>query len=510
MAVEPKRRRATAGILSAMLLGSMEATVVATAIPTVVSSLGGISLYAWVFASYTLTGTTSIPIWGRLADLHGRTRVYAAGIALFLAGSVLSGLSTSMVHLILFRAVQGLGFGALFPVGQTILADLYTLEARARIQGLFSGVWAVGSILGPLLGGLLTDHLTWRSVFFVPIPFGVTAALLVTTALPRESRAPGRARVDYRGAATLTAAVALFLLVTLTGGVSLPWSSPLLVAMAAGSAGTFALFLFSERRSPDPILPRELFRNRMFVAAGAVGLFTGMAVFGAIGFLPLFAQGVLGTGATGAGAALTPVLLAWPVTSIIGARLILRIGYRVTTVAGMAMLVAGVGLYLPLGPASSLSSFVLPGLLVGAGMGFSVVTLILAVQNGVERRHLGAATAGNQFFRSIGGAIGVALMGAAMVHSLSASLGEAARSLPPDAARLAEHPDLLLNPVALSSVDPSALLLLRGGLDKALHSVFWMGLVFAAGALVSGFFIPKGRAQDLVAERPEAGASKAP
>lgn len=509
MAEEPKRARATAGILSAMLLGSMEATVVATAIPTVVSSLGGLSLYAWVFAGYTLTATTSIPIWGRLADVYGRTRCYVAGILIFLSGSVLCGISSSMTHLILFRAVQGLGFGALFPVGQTILADLYTLEARARIQGLFSSVWAVGSITGPLLGGLLTDHLTWRSVFFVPLPFGVAAAFLVTTALPRGAPTPGRAHVDYWGAATLTAAVALFLLVTLTGGVSVPWSSPLLLAMAAGSAGAFGLFVTSQRRSHDPILPRELFRNRMFVAAGAVGLFTGMSVFGSIGFLPLFAQGVLGTGATGAAAALTPALLAWPVASVVGARLILRIGYRVTTIMGMAAMVAGFIFYAGLGPTSPLSALILPGLLVGTGMGFSVVTLILAVQNSVEKRHLGAATAGNQFFRSIGGAVGVALMGAAMVHSLSASLGEAARTLPPEAARLAEHPDLLLNPIALASVDPGVLLLLRGSLGGALHSVFLLGLVFTIGALVSSFFIPRGKAMDLVAERPGAGATKA-
>lgn len=509
MAVEPKRRRATAGILAAMLLGSMEVTVVATAIPTVVSSLGGLDLYAWVFASYTLTGTTSLPLWGRLADIYGRTRCYAAGITLFLAGSALSGLSTSMTHLILFRAVQGLGFGALFPVGQTILADLYTLEARARIQGLFSGVWAAGSIAGPILGGLLTDHLGWRSVFYVAIPFGAVAILLVTTALPREARPAARVHVDYWGAGTLTAAVALLLLVTLTGGIHFPWASPLPLALGAGSAASFGLFVRAERRSPDPILPRELFRNRMFVAAGAVGFFTGMSVFGVIGFLPLFAQGVLGTGATGAGAALTPALVAWPAASVAGARLILRIGYRVTTVAGMVSMVGGFLLYTTLGPASPFSALLLPGLLIGTGMGFSVVTLLLAVQNTVERRHLGAATAGNQFFRSIGGAIGVALMGAAMVHSLSGSLGEAARSLPPEAARLAQHPDLLLNPVALVSVEPANLLLLRRSLDQALRSVFLLGLLFTAGALVSSLFIPRGRAQDLVAERPGADSSKA-
>lgn len=484
-----------------MLIGSLEVTVVATAIPTVVSSFGGLSLYAWVFAAYTLTGTTSIPLWGRLADIYGRTRCYVAGILLFLAGSALCGLSPSMTHLIIFRAVQGLGFGALFPVGQTILADLYTLEARARLQGLFSGVWAAGSVVGPLLGGLLTDHLGWRSVFYTVIPFGAAAIFLVATGLPKETRAPGRPHVDYWGAGTLTAAVALFLLVTLTGGIQLPWSSPLLLAMAAGSAGAFGLFVSSERRSADPIMPRELFRNRMFVAAGAVGLFTGMAVFGAIGFLPLFAQGVLGTGATGAGAALTPLLLAWPIASIAGARLILRVGYRAITIAGMAAMVAGFLLYALLGPASPLSDLVLPGLLTGTGMGFSVVTLILAVQNAVERRHLGAATAGNQFFRSIGGAVGVALMGAVMAHSLSASLGDAARTLPPGAAALAEHPDLLLNPVALASVDPASLLLLRGGLDLALHSVFLLGLLFTAGAFASSFFIPAGRAADLAAGR---------
>ena len=301
--------------------------------PTVVAQLGGLEHYSWVFAAYLLTSTASVPIWGRLSDLYGRRRLYLAGIAVFLAGSALSGAAASMTQLIAFRAIQGFGAGAVIPLSLTIVGELYALEERARSQALFSGVWGVASIAGPLVGGYITDALSWRWVFYLNLPFGFLVLVVIACAYPPTLRTTS-ARVDWLGATVLFGGITA-LLVALGGatGAVATW----LVAAAI----LLGLFVFIERRLTDPILPLDLFRQAIVSRSLVVVFMTGMAMFGAIAFVPLFVQAVLGGTATDAGQVLTPLFLGWVITSIAGARLTVRIGYRPVAISGVTLLMLG-------------------------------------------------------------------------------------------------------------------------------------------------------------------------
>ena len=332
--ISGRRRRAiTAGLLLGMALAALEATVVGTAMPTVIATLGGLAHYSWVFAAYLLTSTASVPLWGRLSDLYGRRRLYLAGIFVFIAGSALSGAATTMTQLIVFRAIQGLGAGALIPLSMTIIGELYTLRERARVQALFSSVWGLASIAGPLVGGYVTDALSWRWVFYLNLPFGVLGAVVIALAYPAMAH-PASARMDWMGAVLLFSGVTA-LLIALGGATTavVPW--------LAAAAVLLAVFVLVARRTADPILPLDLFRLRIVSRSLAVVFMTGMAMFGAIAFVPLFVQGVMGGTATQAGQVLTPLFLGWVGMSVVGARLTARIDYRIVAVAGNALLLAG-------------------------------------------------------------------------------------------------------------------------------------------------------------------------
>lgn len=494
-----QRVKVTAGIMLGMFLGALEATVVSTAMPTVIAGLGGLQIYSWVFSGYILTSTVTVPLWGRLSDLYGRRPFLLLGIAIFLIGSVLSGMATSMTQLVIFRAIQGLGAGALLPLGMTIIGEIYSLEKRARMQGLFSGVWGLASIIGPLIGGFITDHLSWRWVFYLNIPFALLAAFLIATALnePRDHRK--RATIDYAGAFTLTAFLTTLLLALMHGGAD--WASPWVFGLLSLSAFLLALFVFIERRVPEPIVPLSLFGHRIFSLSSANGFFVGMAMFGSLSFIPLFVQGVIGTTATEAGTTLTPFMLCWVGFSVIGGRLILRVSYRVTALIGVALLVFGfVGLALLSAESSRL---IVMGYLAlaGTGMGFSMITLLIAVQTSIPRAQLGIATSGTIFFRSIGGAVGVAVMGAVLTTQMQAqverlmSLAGGAFS-PERLADWARHPDALLSPAARAQLPPPVLQALQETLATALHGVFLVGLAAVLLAFVVTLFLPKGRAQE--------------
>src|SRR5215210_349491 len=328
-----RRQAVTAGVMLGMFLAALEATVVGTAMPTIIAKLGGLGHYSWVFSAYLLTSTVTVPVWGRLSDLYGRRPLYLAGIIFFLIGSALSGASQSITQLIIFRAIQGFGAGALIPLSMTINGDIYTLTERARMQGLFSGVWGIASILGPLAGGFITDNLSWRWVFYINIPFGLAAAVVVGLALVEPKRAE-RPIIDYGGAAWLTLAVTLLLLVLVESGDPRVWANPLMYALVAGSVIFSILFVRAERRAPEPIVPFSLFRNRVVAVGSVTAFMIGASMFGAISFIPLFVQGTLGGTATEAGVMLTPFLLGGVITAVLGGRLIFLIGYRPTILAG--------------------------------------------------------------------------------------------------------------------------------------------------------------------------------
>jgi len=319
---ERAKRRILVGIMLSVFLAAMESTVVATAMPTVVRSLGGIQIYSWVFSGFLLTQTVTMPLWGRFSDLYGRRPVFLIGLATFLGGSALSGTAQSMAQLIVFRMVQGLGAGSLMTLGYTIIGELFGLERRAKLQGWISSVWGVASLVGPWLGGVLSDHVSWRWVFYVNLPFGAIAMALIATALVEEARPARRPVMDVAGLALFTA------------GVS--WSgAAVLSPLALGLTG-LVLFVVVERRAAEPIVPLRLFGSRMVIAAVVTRFLAGMAMFGAISFVPLFLQSVTGTTATGAGMVLTPFILGWVAMSVTSARLILRVGYRAVVMTGMA------------------------------------------------------------------------------------------------------------------------------------------------------------------------------
>ncbi len=457
-----RRRAITTGLLLGLMLGALEATVVSTAMPTVIATLGGLAHYSWVFSAYLLTSTASVPIWGRLSDLFGRRRMYLAGIAIFIVGSALSGVATSMVQLIIFRALQGLGAGAVLPLGMTIVGELYSLSERASAQALFSGVWGVSSIIGPLVGGYITDALSWRWVFYLNLPFGLLAAAVIAMAYPPPPHKTD-VRVDWLGAGLLFSSVtALLLALSEPPFGVVPW----LVATAV----LVTWLIRVERRVAVPILPLDLFSSPLVVRALTVAFISGTAMFGAIAYVPLFVQGVQGGTATEAGQVLTPLFLGWVTTSVLAARVTMKVGYRRMVIFG-SLLVAGGFVVLALMRPDTTRTVIYAALLViGSGLGFSVLSLLLALQTGVDRAHLGMATSLNQFARSVGSTVGVAVMGGMLTRGLhGASIGTGHEMA-----------------AGLSQLEGAA----RGAFASALSTVFLTGAIVSLVALVVSFFLP--------------------
>jgi EmrB/QacA subfamily drug resistance transporter len=498
--------------MTAMFLAALEATVVSTAMPTVISSLGGLNHYSWVFSAYLITSTVTVPVWGKLSDLYSRRLFYQLGIAIFLVGSVLSGMSTSMTQLIGFRALQGLGAGALVPLGLTIIGDIYTLRERARMQALFSGVWGLASVVGPFVGGIITDQLSWRWVFYINVPFGLAAALILGLAL-KEPKRHERPAIDYAGAATLMAAIGLLMLALVEGGASLSTlTSPRNVALFAGAALIFALFVWVEQRAKDPMVPFKLFRNRVVAVSVGAGFLAGVSMFGAITFIPLFAQGALSATATEAGSFLMPLMLSWVGLSVIGGRLLLRVGYRPTSIAGFIVLTAGFALLSMYGRETARVWLYLDLVMIGAGLGMTMLTLLIAVQQSVPRTQLGIATSLNQFSRSIGGAVGVAVMGVVLSAGLSTHLSEIASKSggalsPESASALAANPNALIEPSARAALPANVLAALQDSLAAAIHNVFWVGTALAGLALLVSFWLPRSSEGDAHAQPTEESCS---
>jgi EmrB/QacA subfamily drug resistance transporter len=406
------RRGATvAALLLAMFMAAMEMTVVSTAMPTVVAELGGAGHYAWVFSAYMLTSTVTVPVYGKLADLYGRKPVLLASMALFLLGSMASGQARTMTQLIVFRAVQGLGAGGMQPMALTVVGDIFDIEERARMQGLFGAVWAIAGLVGPLLGGILVATLSWRWVFYVNVPFGIVSALVLVFSLV-ESIEPRQHKLDIAGALLLSAAVLSLLL----GSDGLfPW------VLLPGSAVLTALFVAVERRATEPILPVDLFSQRVLATSSALSAISGGAMIGLVTFVPLYAQGVLGATPTEAGTTIATMAVAWPVASALSGRLIPRIGFRRLVRFGMAVVGASaVGLAWLTTSATGLTELRIVSAVFGVGMGLGNTALVIAVQTSVGFSQRGVATASTVFFRNIGGTVGVGVMGVVLAGVLRA------------------------------------------------------------------------------------------
>ena len=418
---------AFSGLVLAMLLAALDSTIVSTALPTIVSELGGLEQLAWVVTGYLLAQTIVTPIYGKLGDLYGRKLVLQSAIVLFLVGSALCGLSQNMMQLILFRAVQGLGGGGLVVTTQAVVGDIVPPRDRGRYQGIFGAVFGLSSIAGPLLGGYFTTHLSWRWIFYVNLPVGVAALLVLAATLPSMSRRLVRA-IDYAGAGLLAVMLSSITLLSDLGGTAYPWSSPLILGLIAISILSLALFVFMERRAAEPVLPLRLFRQQTFVITSAVGLIVGFALFGSVTYFPLFLQVVKAVSPTGSGMEMIPMMGGMLVTSIASGQLISRTGhYKIFPILGTAVMTVGLFLLSRITPQTSELIASLLMLILGVGLGMVMQVLVIAVQNAVDYADLGVATSGATLFRLIGGSLGTAILGAVFAGRLSANL---ARLLP--------------------------------------------------------------------------------
>ena len=411
-----------AGLMLGMLLAALDQTIVATALPTIVGDLGGLNHLSWVVTAYLLTSTAVTPLWGKLSDLYGRRGTFQAAIAIFLAGSMLSGLSQNMGELIAFRAVQGLGGGGLMALALAIVGDLVSPRERGRYQGYFGAVFALASVSGPLLGGYFTDQLSWRWIFYINLPLGIVA-LIVTTVVLRIPFRRLRRRIDYLGSVLLVAAVSCVVTATTWGGTTFPWGSMQIIGLAVVAVAVLALFVAWEARASEPILPLHLFRNPIFTVASAITFLLGLALFGAVVYLPEYLQVVQGASAIRSGLQLIPLTLGIVIASAGSGQLVSRIGrYKVFPIVGAALLTVGFWLFSHIQVGTSTA--VLSGwiLVVGLGIGCIMQIAVLAVQNAVAYQDLGTATSATVFFRLLGGLLGTAMFGAVLLNRLQHNL----------------------------------------------------------------------------------------
>lgn len=407
----------------AMALAALDNTVVGTAMPTVVASLGGLPLFSWVFSIYLLTSTASLPIFGRLSDLFGRRNMFLVAVWIFTAASALCGLATSMVFLIAARALQGIGAGGTFALSQAVFGEIFPPHERGRMQGYLAAVWGISALIGPLIGGLIVTYLGWRWTFFVNVPVGAAANYLLVVGLSGLASQGSRRRIDYAGAACLLVSIlALMLALLQAGKLGRVLGAETLAGLAVCLIFT-AAFLWIEGHVLEPILPLGLFGSRTFVTTTACLFLSGLAMFGAVSFIPLFVQAVLAGTAVQAGSVLTPTSLSWVMGSTIGGRLLNRFGYRVLAVAGMVGLTTGYLLFTRLGAGSPLRHAAGSGMILGLGMGLITVTTVVAVQSAAPPGQIGVVSTLPFFFRNIGATIGVAIMGTILNAHVSAAGG---------------------------------------------------------------------------------------
>jgi EmrB/QacA subfamily drug resistance transporter len=469
-----------------VLLAALDQTIVATALPTVAGDLGGLTDLAWVVTAYLVAETVSTPLYGKLGDVIGRKRVLIAAIVLFLTGSALSGLSTSMLELILFRALQGLGAGGLIVTAMAVIADLVPPHERARYMGMIGGVFAVASIAGPLLGGFFVDQLSWRWVFYVNLPVGAAALAVIAAKLPSAEHSERRP-VDVLGALLLTVAASSVVLVTSWGGTDHAWDSPTILILGAVAVAALGAFLAQERRAADPVLPLELFANRGFAAASVSAFMVGMAMFGAITFLPLYLQVVDGASATTAGLRMLPVVIGALLASAISGRVISTAErYKPYPMAGALLMATGLLLLSGLDDRSSDALAALYMLITGLGIGLVMQVVILVAQNNAPRRHIGVATSTATFSRAIGASIGVAMFGAIFATRLSSGLdsrGPAGKRIAGAGARL--------DPSQVHALPATVKPHVIDAFANALQSTFLVGAGFGLVALVAVALLPR-------------------
>jgi EmrB/QacA subfamily drug resistance transporter len=475
-----------AAVMLAMFMAAIEATIVSTAMPAIAADLGNFSLYSWVFSSYLLMNAVTVLIYGKLSDLFGRKPVLMVGIIIFLIGSILCGFATSMEMLIVFRFVQGFGAGAVMPIASTIVGDLYTKEERAKIQGYLSSVWGISAILGPAIGGLLVQYANWKYVFWLNVPLGLLAMGVLALYL-HEGIEKKKHKIDFLGAALLFIGVSVLMIVLVEGGVRWDWFSTPIVLLSSLAILMLVLFYLQERRAEDPMMPFSIWRERSILVANLASLTTGVMLIGISSFLPAFVQGVMERSPIVAGFTLTTMSIGWPIAATIAGRLLLKIGFRTTSIIGGVSLILGSIIFIMMTPASGPNWAAFASFLIGVGMGFTTTSFIVSIQSTVEWRQRGIATAANMFMRTLGSSIGAALLGGILNSRLQAHIKE--HGLDGDVN--VDTTNILLNEEQRNQLSETVRSVLQEGLTISLHGVYWVVLLFAIISFLLVLFLPK-------------------
>lgn len=491
-------------LMIAMLLAMLDNMIVGTAMPTIVGELGGMDHLSWVVTAYTLATAASTPIWGKLGDMYGRKGVFLSSIVLFLIGSALSGMAQDMGQLIGFRAVQGLGAGGLMVGVMAIIGDLIPPRERGKYQGMMAGVMAVAMIGGPLVGGSITDHLGWRWSFYINLPLGAIALVMVTAVLHLPKKR-SQTRIDYAGAALLTLGITSLVLITTWGGTEYDWLSGQIIGLGALGVVALALFVVVERKVGEPVLPLHIFRNGNFALVTLIGFLVGFVMFGSMTFLPLFQQTVQGASATNSGLLLLPMLLAMMAVSLFAGRVTTRTGkYKIFVVVGGGLITAGLALLSLMDTGTTRFTSGLYMAVLGAGMGFLMQTTMLIAQNSVEMKDLGVGSSSATLFRTIGGSFGVAIFGAIFTHQVQTTMAERIGA----AGAKMTGGGAQMDPKGLAKLPPA----IKDAYDHAVatgtHHVFLWGAVISIVGFAAAWFlkeVPLRGAPTPTAESPEGG-----
>ncbi|MGM0902539.1 MAG: MDR family MFS transporter [Bacillota bacterium] len=491
--LQPKDRRETKktlvliSVMLATFMGAIDATIVSTAMPEIVGDLGGFSMYSWVFSAYLLMNAVTVLIYGKLADLFGRKPILIFGISIFLIGSILCGLATSMELLIAYRLIQGFGAGAVTPVATTIIGDIYTKEERAKIQGYLSSVWGISAVSGPAIGGLLVEYVSWRYVFWINLPLGILAIMGIMTFL-HEKIEKKKHEIDYKGAILLTIAVSSLMILLVEGGVNIAWTSSLAIGLVLTSLLSFGMFIYVENKAVEPMMPFSVWRQKSILIANLTSLTTGIILIGISSFLPAFVQGVMERPPIVAGFTLTAMSIGWPIASTLSGKLLLTIGFRTTSLIGGGALILGSILFATLSPEAGPLWAAIGSFVIGIGMGLTTTAFIVSIQSTVSWEQRGVATASNSFMRNLGNTIGAALLGGVLNSTIKANLtghSELGNNLSLDSL------NILLSETERSQLSHNMKLLLQGTLTESLHTVYLVVLFFAVISMALVAMLPK-------------------
>jgi EmrB/QacA subfamily drug resistance transporter len=483
-----KRTLVLIAVIIGMFMAAIEATIVSTAMPSIVADLGGFKLFSWVFSIYLLMQAVTIPIYGKLADLFGRKPVYIFGIVIFLLGSILCGFATSMPLLIAFRLIQGIGAGAVQPIASTIVGDIYSIEERAKIQGYLASVWGISSIVGPALGGFFVEYISWAWVYWINIPFGILSMIGIFLFL-HEGVEKKKHSIDYLGSSLLLISISAIMLAFIQGGVAWSWmSTPSILLISLFIIGIVS-FLLQEKRAKEPMMPLGIWKNKIITISNICSLTTGMIMIGVISFIPTYVQGVMGHSAIVAGFSLAVMSIGWPISATIAGRILIRLGSLKTALIGGVALIIGSILLITSQPEAGPIWVAAGSFFIGVGMGFSTTTFVVSIQTSVEWKIRGVATASNMFMRILGNTIGISLMGGILNTRLAHFIENHADVL---GTVDLDVTNAMLDPEGRKSFSEEVLTVLESGLSISLHYVFWGLLVLSIISFILILFLPNG------------------